>query len=171
MRLLAISDIHNLVPAVQELRAREANDFDAVLVAGDFGSFEAKPIFGILSTFNCPVLYIRGNWDYQYDVTTNFGPNCFHIHNEPFAIGDWHVIGFDFHGVDRAEVATKIQEVGPTKSILVSHFRLSRTSQDFAGVPLFLYGHIHRYEDKTYKGSRFVNVSALGEIVTVQPEG
>lgn len=73
---------------MQELRVREANDFDAVVVAGDFGSVEAQPIFDILSTFRCPVLYIRGNWDYQYDVSTNFGPNCFHIHNESFALGE-----------------------------------------------------------------------------------
>ena len=38
-------------------------------------------------------------------------------------------------------------------------------------MPLFLYGHHHHFEDKTFKCSRFVNVSALGEIVTVRPEG
>lgn len=170
MRLLAISDIHNLVPAVQELRAREANDFDAVLVAGDFGSDAAQPIFDILSTFNCPVLYIRGNWDYQYEVSTNFGPNCFHIHDEPFAIEDWHVIGMDFFNENRAELAAKVRKVGSTKSVVVTHERLAKTAQDMLGVPLFLYGHHHHFEDKTYMGSRFVNVSALGEIVTVRPE-
>lgn len=171
MRILAISDIHNLVPAVQELRAREANDFDAVVVAGDFGSEGAQLIFDILSTFRCPVLYIRGNWDYQYDVSTNFGPNCFHIHNETFALGDWHVVGLDFFDENRAELAAKVRKVGSTKSIVVTHDRLTNTSKDMAGVPLFLYGHHHHFEDKTFKGSRFVNVSALGEIITVRLEG
>jgi predicted phosphodiesterase len=171
MRILAISDIHNLVPAVQELRAREASNFDAIVVAGDYGSHAAQPIFDILSTFNCPVLYIRGNWDYQYDVSINFGPKCFHIHNEPFAIEDWHVIGMDFFNENRAELAAKVRKVGSTKSIVVTHERLAKTSQDMAGVPLFLYGHHHHFEDKTFKGSRYVNVSALGETVTVRPEG
>jgi hypothetical protein len=36
-------------------------------------------------------------------------------------------------------------------------------------VPLFLFGHRHGFEDKTYKGSRFVNVSALENCVTVRP--
>jgi predicted phosphodiesterase len=171
MRILAISDIHNLVPAVQELRAREANDFDAVVLAGDFGSHATQPIFDILSTFGCPVLYIRGNWDYQIDIRTIVGPNCFHVHNRSFALGEWNVFGLDFSEVDRAELAAKIRKVGSTKSIVVAHDRLTRTSQDMPGVPLFLYGHHHHFEDKTFKGSRFVNVSALGEVVTVRPEG
>lgn len=80
-------------------------------------------------------------------------------------------MGFDFFDETRTELASKVRKVGSTKSIVVTHDRLAKTSQDMAGVPLFLYGHHHHFEDKTFKGSRFVNVSALGEIVTVRPEG
>jgi predicted phosphodiesterase len=171
MRILAISDIHNLLPAVHELRAREANNFDALVVAGDFGSEGAQSIFDILSTFQCPVLYIRGNWDYQYDVIKSFGVNCFHIHNKSVFLGEWSVTGFDFLDESRAELAANVSKIGSTKSIVVTHDRLTKTTQDLAGVPLFLYGHHHNFEDKSFKGSRFVNVSALGETITVRPKG
>jgi hypothetical protein len=35
-------------------------------------------------------------------------------------------------------------------------------------VPLFLFGHRHGFEDRPSRGSRFVNVSALENCVTVR---
>jgi predicted phosphodiesterase len=65
MTSLAFSDIHHNLEAVRKLRASEANSFDAVVVAGDIGSESANKFFKILSTFNCPVLYVFGNGDHE----------------------------------------------------------------------------------------------------------
>jgi predicted phosphodiesterase len=56
MRLLAFSDIHHNLVAVRKLRASEQNSFDAIIVAGDIGGESAAGFFGILATFNCPVI-------------------------------------------------------------------------------------------------------------------
>jgi hypothetical protein len=57
----------------------------------------------------------------------------------------------------------------PRRAIVVTHERLARTSEDLAGVPLFLFGHQHGFADTLYKGARFVNVSALDRTGMVQP--
>jgi hypothetical protein len=72
-RILAFSDIHNNVNAVRQLRARESNDYDALIVAGDIGSSAANEIFDVLRTFECPVLYVFGNWDRRLEHDRNFG--------------------------------------------------------------------------------------------------
>jgi hypothetical protein len=54
---------------------------------------------------------------------------------------------------------------------VVSHYRLTKTQSFLPGVPLFLFGHIHRFEDSIFRGQRFVNVSALDNKVMVAPRG
>src|SRR5450631_2436665 len=76
MRLLAFSDIHHNLVAVRKLRASEQNSFDAIIVAGDIGSESAAEFFAILATFNCPVIYVYGNWDNELGYKTSFGPDC-----------------------------------------------------------------------------------------------
>jgi hypothetical protein len=62
-----------------------------------------------------------------------------------------------------------VRDIGRERTVVVTHERLPRSYEDLAGVPLFIYGHRHGFEDKTDRGSRFVNVSALENCVTVRP--
>lgn len=173
MKILAISDIHNRVECVHELRRREANDYAAVIVAGDIGVEKAGAIFDVLKTFDCPVAYIGGNWDFKMPLDADFGTGVHHLTKGPLVVGDWHFVGIDYPMTieqlqgDRSKLATAVSTLPASRTVVVAHERLTRTSQDMPGIALHLYGHMHRFEDKTHRGSRFVNVSALGEITTV----
>jgi predicted phosphodiesterase len=94
MRLLALSDIHHNLVAVRKLRACEKNDFDAVIVAGDIGNESAAEFFRILETFECPVLYVYGNWDNKLDYESCFGPRCHLIHSNVITLGELSFTGF-----------------------------------------------------------------------------
>lgn len=188
-RILACSDIHNNVKAVRQLRAREGNDYDALIVAGDMGSDAADEIFEILRTFDCPVLYVFGNWDSRLKHDRNFGDRCHHLHLSPYPVGDLTIVGETIDGIDleweasieaktgdparvaiarqeymerqRAKLSEIVAAPSPERTVVVSHYRLTKTQTFLPGVPLFLFGHIHRFEDINYRGQRFVNVSAL----------
>jgi hypothetical protein len=94
MRLLAFSDIHHNLAAVQRLRVQEKNSFDAIVVAGDIGSESAPDIFKILMTFECPILYVYGNWDHKLGYKKSFGVNCHLIHWNVITIGNISFTGF-----------------------------------------------------------------------------
>lgn len=94
MRLLAFSDIHHNLVAVRKMRAAETNSFDAIVVAGDIGNESADEFFKILSTFECPVLYVFGNWDHELSYSKSYGDNCQLIHANVVTIGDLHFTGF-----------------------------------------------------------------------------
>ncbi|TAY14013.1 hypothetical protein ELH96_20660 [Rhizobium leguminosarum] len=195
-RVLACSDIHNNINAVRQLRAREVNDYDAVIVAGDIGSDRPDQVFDILRTFDCPVLYVLGNWDHRLEHRRNFGAQCHHLHLTPYPVGDLSIIGQSIDGIDqeweasspavaddaaiarqahlarqRAKLAAIVAAPAPERTIVVSHYRLTKTQTFLPGVPLFLFGHIHRFEDTNYRGQRFVNVSALDKKVMVSRKG
>lgn len=173
MRLLAISDIHNRLECVEELRRREQSEYDALLVAGDIGVDKAGPIFSVLGSFGCPVLYIRGNWDFRMRADAVFGPSVHDISIEPFRAGGWCFAGLSYPedsaqaSADRARLAHQVSMLPRERTIVMSHARLARAESDLYGVPLFLYGHQHRFEDRLYRGARFVNVSALGIATTM----
>lgn len=57
----------------------------------------------------------------------------------------------------------------PLRTIVVTHERLYRTAEDLPKIPLFLFGHRHRFADTIFLGSRFLNVSALDQAVLVTP--
>jgi predicted phosphodiesterase len=197
-RILACSDIHNNVTAVRKLRSREAAGFDAVIVAGDIGSNTAQEIFDILSTFDCPILFVLGNWDHGLSHHTNFGERCHHLHLSPFRLDGLSIVGESIDGIDqtweaiRTDLEAKnpadlraagiaytehqrrlfakiVADEGPDRTIVVTHYRLTKTKQYLPDVPLFLFGHNHGFADSTFQGSRFVNVSALDTKVTVVP--
>ncbi|ANM04705.1 metallophosphoesterase domain-containing protein [Rhizobium phaseoli] len=198
-RILACSDIHSNVNAVRQLRAREGNDYDALIVAGDVGSDAADKIFDILRTFDCPVLYVFGNWDSRLKHDRDFGDRCHHLHLSPYPVGDLAIVGETIDGIDReweavikamradpARVAiarqeymdrqrAKLSEIvaaqSPVRTVVVSHYRLTKTQTFLPGVPLFLFGHIHGFEDKNHRGQRFVNVIALDKKVMVTRKG
>jgi hypothetical protein len=94
MRLLAFSDIHHNLTAVQRLRVLEKNSFDAIVVAGDMGSESAAGIFKILMTFECPIMYVYGNWDHKLGYKKSFGVNCHLIHCNVIAVGNINFTGF-----------------------------------------------------------------------------
>jgi hypothetical protein len=94
MRLLAFSDIHNNLVAVRKLRASEKNSFDAIIVAGDIGNESAADFFNILATFDCPVMYVYGNWDDKLGYKSSFGPCCQLIHSNVITIGNINFTGF-----------------------------------------------------------------------------
>src|SRR5204863_349314 len=94
MRLLALSDIHHNLVAVRKLRACEKNDFDAVIVAGDIGNESAAEFFRILETFECPVMYVYGNWDNKLDYESCFSPRCHLIHSNVITVGELSFTGF-----------------------------------------------------------------------------
>ena len=94
MKLLAFSDIHNNLVAVRKLRALEKNSFDAIVVAGDIGKEGAADFFKILATFECPVLYVYGNWDYELGYKTTFGHHCHLIHSNVITLDGTNFTGF-----------------------------------------------------------------------------
>src|SRR5262249_42534979 len=63
MKILGISDIHNNLACVRKLRAQETNEYDVIAVAGDIGTRAAGEIFATLASFECPIVYVHGNWD------------------------------------------------------------------------------------------------------------
>lgn len=288
MKILGVSDIHGNIMAAQHLRSIEANIFDAVIVAGDIGSENTHEIIKILSSFDCPVFYIYGNWDYELDYNLKLGAQTNHLHLNYADIDGYNLTGFSGHpanwgknpiaqklfaehdeahevllkalseadityddaysevgllrqealerlenkakkkGIDRRlskyrRKRDKIDCIGSSKiekarnartqlinsteylnykkkqyaissevlklnrkamvklikengldpalTVIVSHERLSYTSDDLPSVSLFLFGHRHIFADTTYKGSRFVNVSALDNQFSVLPKG
>lgn len=94
MKLLALSDIHGHLSAVQQPRAREENSFDGLIVAGDIGGKHATKIFKILSSFECPVFYVYGNHDYSSEYDRKFGKNCHHLHMQAIEHGPFTICGF-----------------------------------------------------------------------------
>jgi hypothetical protein len=280
MRLLALSDIHGNVTAVRQVRTREGNIFDAIVVAGDIGNEGASEIFGVLSSFMCPVLYVYGNWDNELEYEQSFRPSCAHLHLRSVKCGSISFAGFsglpahwglnpiakslrdevaEVHravvqehsdceaSVDaavvsiesnheartaelaarakdrrtagyrtkvtrlenqrdvltakarlplerleesqeylayleawdsrRPEIATlnrramvdtiRASDAGQRQTIVVTHERLSKTAVDLLSTPMFLFGHKHGFYDRSFAGSRFVNVSVLDNPVTV----
>ena len=94
MRLLAFSDIHNNVSCVEVLRAQEANEYDALLVAGDIGSERFEDILGICNTFECPVLFTYGNWDNKGTYKQSGRRPSGLVHHSVHEIGDYFITGY-----------------------------------------------------------------------------
>lgn len=204
MRLLAFSDVHHNLAAVRKLRATETNAFDAVVVAGDIGSASADEFFRILASFDCPVLYVFGNWDHELSYRKAYGENCHLIHANVVRIGNFYFTGFSgcptnwgqnpiarkvmnqvrrrdraalgqakrsILELNRASIRRVVENNGvdPRKCVIVTHERLRRLSEDLPGTLLHLYGHIHRFSEQTYKGTRYIDVATLDRPVAVRP--
>jgi Calcineurin-like phosphoesterase superfamily domain len=271
MKILLASDIHDNLVAVERMRTQETNQFDAVLIAGDIGSYKAQEIFDVFSSFECPVLYVYGNWDYKLEYEMSFGANCHHLHLSPFSVGDIAFVGFSgctanwgrnpfavhlrqeidsqhpgivselsagrshqdqAKSVIEAEYASALEELmvscrrkpsrakiavlderrrvklsaivddvaklkeseafsryendlsrvtvaaqnlnraaladlikgtdrQVSRTVVVTHDRLSKTQEGFCGVPVFLFGHRHGFNETNFQGAQYVNVSVL----------
>jgi Icc-related predicted phosphoesterase len=57
--------------------------------------------------------------------------------------------------------AMRKEGADPQKSTIITHQRLSRLSQEFPGTLLHIFGHIHKYSDHVFRGTRYINVAAL----------
>jgi Icc-related predicted phosphoesterase len=235
MKLLAFSDIHHNLMAVREMRAQESNSFDAIAVAGDIGGDSAPAFFRILATFECPVLYVYGNWDPQLGYDACFGRDCHLVQGNVTTINGFHFTGFsgcptnwgqnpiarrlrrklqqahkpvmealaqaaarktDIAGgktardrietikrskayrdylaalrlcssetlrLNRESVGRAVRKIkaDPRKCIVISHERMPRLNDEIPGALLHLFGHIHRFSVRDFKGTTYVDVAAL----------
>jgi hypothetical protein len=94
MRLLVFSDIHNNMDAVRALRKQEANEYDAVIVAGDIGNETAHEFFQLLDTFECPVFCVYGNWDNELSYSAELSSRCILINHQIHSHGGYFFTGF-----------------------------------------------------------------------------
>lgn len=85
--------------------------------------------------------------------------------------GDLRRASTEAERLNRQELAAVIKgsRAGPGRTIVVTHERLFRVEADLAGVPIFLFGHRHGFQSRTFRGARFVNVSVLDHPATVRP--
>jgi Calcineurin-like phosphoesterase superfamily domain len=193
MRLLAFSDLHNNVACVRKLRAQEANDYDAIAIAGDIGSHRATEIFDVLRSFKCPIVYVYGNWDRNLGYDRSFGKGCHLIHLNVVRIGRLTFTGFSYpRGLDPrtgrrtrnlsngqyAEVCRRLvaqmlaeRRGDLRRTVFMSHDRTPRLAEAFPGLLLHLYGHVHRYEVLQRGATTYVNLSALDRMRAVRPAG
>lgn len=72
---------------------------------------------------------------------------------------------------NRAMLSAVVRQLGSdiARTVIVTHDRLTRTQEDFAGVPLFLFGHRHGFSDRSFQGARYINVSVLDKGQLVRP--
>ena len=73
--------------------------------------------------------------------------------------------------LNRVSVRKAIRKaaVDPRKCVVVTHQRLARLSEEIPGALLHLFGHLHRYSDQIYKGTRYIDVATLDRPVPVRP--
>lgn len=94
MRALVFSDIHNKIERVRLLRDREENDYDAIIVSGDFGDDIAGEFFSVLDSFNCPSFCVYGNWDNKLSYTKAASEHCTLLHHNIERIDGFFITGF-----------------------------------------------------------------------------
>jgi Icc-related predicted phosphoesterase len=184
VRILAISDIHNNVACVRKLRAQESNKFDAIAVPGDIGTHRAAEIFAVLATFQCPIMYIHGNWD-RMPAAADFGSETHLVHLRVVTVGRLSFTGYSFEAGReggraggrgeytrrcRAGVIMAIREAGvePGRCVLMAHDRATRLDREFPGLLLHLYGHVHTFDVSQRGGTTYANVSALDRLLPVR---
>jgi Icc-related predicted phosphoesterase len=184
MRILAISDIHNNVACVRKLRAQESNTFDVIALPGDIGTNRAAEIFGVLTTFRCPIVYIHGNWD-RMSAATGFGSETHLIHLRVVRVGRLSFTGYSFDDPEgdrraggraeyvrrcRADVTKVIREAGVelSRCVLMAHDRATHLDKELPGLLLHLYGHVHTFDVSQRSGTTYANVSALDRLLPVR---
>jgi len=70
---------------------------------------------------------------------------------------------------ERVRKLIRSASVDPRKCVVVTHERLARLSEEIPGTLLHLFGHIHRYSDQIYKGTRYMDVATLDRPIPVRP--
>ena len=65
--------------------------------------------------------------------------------------------------------AVKSAEADPGRCIVITHERFGHLSKLLPGTLLHLFGHIHQFSDKSFKGTRYVDVAALDRPLPPNP--
>lgn len=94
MRILACSDLDGDIDPLLRIRGKERNEFDLILVAGDIGHIKSPQVLEIFDSFECPVLYVFGNHDYEAPYVNQMGTNGVHLHDNPYTTEKLAVVGF-----------------------------------------------------------------------------
>src|SRR6266851_4349182 len=65
--------------------------------------------------------------------------------------------------LNRESIGKALSKAGidPRKCVVVTHERLARLSEEIPGVLLHLFGHLHKFSERTFKATKYVNVAAL----------
>ncbi len=102
-----------------------------------------------------PVVEIENSRDYQRYFTQYLEAN-----NE-------------INKLHRKKMTDVIKRLGTEikRTILVTHERQYRLGVDMPGLPLHLFGHIHRFSEHSFKGTKYVNVAALDRKISARPKG
>lgn len=190
MRALVFSDIHNNLEHVELLREREANEFDALIVAGDIGDRILPDFVRLMDTFDCPVYLIYGNWDRKCEYRLPPNRNCVLLDHNVERQGDLFITGFGGcpSGWGRNALFQKaMEEAGPEDAtqlalkmnreklretvrdaalpedrlVIVTHERLTRLAEQGPTPLLHIHGHVHRYSFRQSKGTWYLNAAAL----------
>lgn len=184
MKILAISDIHNNLACVRKLRAQEANAYDVIAVAGDIGTRAAGEIFATLASFECPIVYVHGNWDRMPD-DAKFGAGAHLVHLEAAKVGSLTFVGYSFHAPlprwgqlsGTAEygrrcrallrAALRKSSTDLQRCVLLAHDRARHLDREFPNLLLHIYGHVHTFEVLRRGTTTYVNAAALDRMLPV----
>jgi Calcineurin-like phosphoesterase superfamily domain len=73
--------------------------------------------------------------------------------------------------LNRESIRKALSKAGidPGKCVVVTHERLARLSEEIPGVLLHLFGHLHKFSERTFKATKYVNVAALDRPVSARP--
>src|SRR6266436_2293633 len=73
--------------------------------------------------------------------------------------------------LNRESVGKAVRGAGidPRRCIVITHERLARLSEELPGTLLHLFGHIHQFSDRDFKGTKYIDVAALDRPIPVQP--
>jgi predicted phosphodiesterase len=66
------------------------------------------------------------------------------------------------------KVARKAK-IDSRRCIVITHERLTRLSQELPGTLLHLFGHIHNFSDRDFKGTKYINVATLDRPISARP--
>lgn len=146
MRILAFSDIHGNVEAVQKLISEvKGQDFEIIVFGGDFtnaifdgpikGKHQMQEIAALLQSLERPFYYVYGNRDIFPTQKRKYGIKWYCIQERDWIIGDY-------------TLTNKIKDLNRSK-ILVTHSLHLELMYRQANALLYLYGHDHI--GRTYK--------------------
>jgi Icc-related predicted phosphoesterase len=74
--------------------------------------------------------------------------------------------------LNRENVVKAVREAGvdPRRCVVITHERLARLSEELPGTLLHLFGHIHQFSDRDFKGTKYIDVAALDRPISVRPK-
>jgi predicted phosphodiesterase len=168
---------------VRKLRAQEANEYDVIAIAGDIGTRAAAEIFATLATFECPIVYVHGNWDRMAD-DAKFGAGAQLVHLKAVKVGSLTFAGYSFRAAlpprqvsstaeyarrCRALLRAAIRKSGADlrRCVLLAHDRARHLDRDFPNLLMHIYGHVHTFEVLQRGTTTYVNASALDRMLPV----